>query len=58
MHAQTDPAYPHTSVQDDSTDKVRELDKRGSSSIVHSRTIADLYSRTIADLYSRTIADL
>ena len=33
----------HTSVLDEIADKVRELDKRGSSSIVYSRIIADSF---------------
>ena len=35
--------YPHTYVLDESVDKVRELDKRRSSSIVYSSFIVDLF---------------
>ena len=45
--AQSDLTYPHTSVldeiEDEIEDEVRDLDKPGSSSIVYSRIIADLF---------------
>ena len=41
---QLDLTYPHTSILDEIVDrKTRELDKWGSSSIVYSRIIADLF---------------
>ena len=43
IHIQSDLTYPHTSVLDVIVDEVRELDKRGSSSIVYSSIIADSF---------------
>ena len=40
---QSDLTHPHTSVPDKITDKVRELDNCGSSSIVYSRVVVDLF---------------
>ena len=45
MHIQSDPTYPHTSVLDEMENEVRELNKRGRSSIVYSRIIADLFQQ-------------
>ena len=42
MYVQWDLTYLHASILDEILDKVRELDKWGSSSIVYSRIIADL----------------
>ena len=44
---QSDLAYPHTSVLNEIVAKVRELDKGGSSSIVYSRIIADLFQQKL-----------
>ena len=43
IHTQSDLTYPHTSVLDEIADKMRKLDTQGSSSIVYSRIIADLF---------------
>ena len=43
VYVQWDLTDQHTSVLDEIADKVRELDKWGSSSIVYSRIIADLF---------------
>ena len=42
-YSRSDLTYPHTFVLDAITIEVRELDKGGSSSIVYSRIIADLF---------------
>ena len=44
---QSDLAYPHTSILNEIVAKVRELDKGGSSSIVYSRIIADLFQQKL-----------
>ena len=43
MYVQLELNYPHTSVLDEIVDELRERDKRGSSSIVYSWIIADLF---------------
>ena len=47
MHVQSDLTYPHTSILDENVDETKELDKWGSSSLVYSRVIADLFQQKL-----------